>query len=524
MRLSNYALKAWCLGYALQIEPVSSTTVDLTSNESIKAASQTCAIGMLQNYTGQIPGILGSPYTWPIAGAVFGSLVDYWYYTGNDKFNNTTMDALLNQAGDRYNFRPTNGVQGNSADQALWGLVTMSAAEYGFPDPPAGKPSWISMAKTVFEDQLSLWDNSTCGGGLSYQVFGEPVVPGFKVGISTSRFGSLAARLGAYTSNTTYSDWAEKSWSWVFSTGLASPDYHFYLNVSSSTNCTSISHLEWSAVAGTYLNIAATMWNMTQDELWVSRIQGILKTTSIFFENTIMKEVACEDSGRCELEHMTYKGQFARSLAITAKIAPFTADTIMPLLRSSAKAAAAQCIGGLQNNLCGFNWTSSYDGTAGPGQQMSVLQVIQANLEPTVRGPLKGIPDANNGSTSATQTPPSTNSGMNLGKGTIAGIVIGSVFGVAMIIGVISFFVVKHKTSAHKNAKPETEVWSKPELDGKNVNNPVLYELEHTRPQELPDNQLPGELDASEASPEHSTTRSEIQPRAETACMILSNH
>ncbi|KAH8647027.1 glycosyl hydrolase family 76-domain-containing protein [Tricladium varicosporioides] len=524
MRISNGGLKA-LLVWVLNIKTVFSITVDLTSNESVKVASQTCATGMLQNYTAEIPGVLGSPYSWSTAATVFGSLVDYWYYTGDDKFNNITTDALLNQAGESYKFIPTNGVQGDTSDQALWGLVVMSAAEYGFPAPPAGKPSWASMANAVFEDQVSRWDTSTCGGGLSYQVFGDPVAPGFKVAFSNARFGSLAARLGAYTG---YFNWANKTWNWVTSSsGLASSDYHFYLNSSPATNCTSINHLEWTAVSGTYLTIAATMWNSTQQDAWQDRINGIIRTSLHFFNNGIMNEVACEGIRKCDLEQLTYKGQFARSLAITNKVAPFAKGFIMPLLRSSARGAAAQCVGGPQSNLCGFLWNTTYDGTAGPGQQMSALQVIQANLVVTVVGPLQGslstsngstsatptlqgsLPTSN-GSTSATPTAPPVNSTSKLSKGSIAGIVIGSLLGVTIATGVVFLFIFKQKSSTDKNVNSQSEAWLKPELDG-NVKTSTLYELEYIQPQELPDNQLLGELRAPGISSEHPIPQNEVE-------------
>ena len=49
---------------------------------------------------GQIPGLLPQPYYWWEAGAMFGALIDYWWYTGNDTWNNIVMDGMLHQIGD----------------------------------------------------------------------------------------------------------------------------------------------------------------------------------------------------------------------------------------------------------------------------------------------------------------------------------------------------------------------------------------------------------------------------------------
>lgn len=55
---------------------------------------------------------------------------------------------------------------------------------------------------------------------------------------------------------------------------------------------------------------------------------------------------------------------------------------IQPYLLASSKAAAAQCSGGSDGITCGTQWTNNgvWDGTFGVGQQMTALEVIQANL------------------------------------------------------------------------------------------------------------------------------------------------
>jgi mannan endo-1,6-alpha-mannosidase len=93
-----------------------------------------------------------------------------------------------------------------------------------------------------------------------------------------------------------------------------------------------------------------------------------------------MQEQACEDINTCDTDQLSFKAYTSRWLAATTQLAPFTASTIQPLLKSSAMAAAQQCSG--PNNECGFKWTqgAKWDGTTGVGQQMSALEVIQANL------------------------------------------------------------------------------------------------------------------------------------------------
>ena len=74
-------------------------TLDISSADSIKSAASTCAHSMMTFYTGNltggIPGLLPDPYYWWEAGAMFGSLIDYWYYTGDTSYNNVRVAGAL---------------------------------------------------------------------------------------------------------------------------------------------------------------------------------------------------------------------------------------------------------------------------------------------------------------------------------------------------------------------------------------------------------------------------------------------
>lgn len=106
------------------------------------------------------------------AGAMMGTLIDYWYYTGDDTYNNLTTQALLFQVGETNDYMPRNQTrtEGND-DQGFWGLTVMSAAEYKFPNPPANQPQWLGLAQAVFNTQAARWDTEYCAGGLRWQIF-----------------------------------------------------------------------------------------------------------------------------------------------------------------------------------------------------------------------------------------------------------------------------------------------------------------------------------------------------------------
>lgn len=129
--------------------------------------------------------------------------------------------------------------------------------------------------------------------------------------------------------------------------------------------------------------------NQTQSQLWKERLQGILNGLNVFFKDGVMSEVACENNGKCDTDQRSFKAYLARWLGYTAIVAPWTRDQIDPLLKASAKAAAAQCNGGEDQVSCGLRWVDNgiNDGKFGVGEQMAALEIVQALLYPVVDGP-----------------------------------------------------------------------------------------------------------------------------------------
>lgn len=434
-------------GVLLCANTVAGIQLDLSNDASIKQAASTIAHNMLGYYvgnqSGQVPGLLPPPYYWWEAGAMFGSLLDYWYYTGDSTYNDITEQALLFQVGPDNNYEPTNRTQdlGND-DQAFWGMAAMSAAELKFQNPSDKQPQWLALAQAVFNRQAVRWDTQTCGGGLRWQIFSFNKGYNYKNSISNGCFINIGARLGAYTGNQTYFDWVEKVWDWMVEIDLISPSFQVFDGTDVNINCTQLDHIQWSYNGGVLLLAAATMWNQTTGDTqskWGARVSGLLKENMVFFNNgTIMYEVACEPNGNCNVDQLSFKAYLSRWMAATTKVAPWTSDQILPLLASSAQAAAQSCSGGNDGNVCGTKWTQAgWDGTFGVGQQMSALEVIQSNLIKKVAGPVsnstggtsKGNPSAGTGTTVHVEPPHAITTGDKAGAGVLTAVVIVSLLG-----------------------------------------------------------------------------------------------
>ena len=360
---------------------------------------------------------------------MFDVLVQYYSLTGDDEYNDIVSQALLFQQGETGDYMPRNQTRymGND-DQSTWALAALSAAEAKFPGE--SKPTWLDLAVAVFESQVQRWDDTVCGGGLRWQIFIFNNGYNYKNAISNGQFFQLASRLAHYTGNTTFSDWATKSYDWTKKVGLIDDDWSVYEGTDTGDECDAINHNQVTYVAGTYITGAAAMYNITTGDAqktWKVVLDGLLgKSLEVFFRDGIATE-ACESSGRCNVDQRGFKGLLAHQLVDAVKVAPYISETIRPLLISSAKAAANSCDATGDNCVLSWNATAVRSNSTGVGEQYNALSYVQALLfwdpeasastgnatSPTASG-TEG-PSATGSGSTASVTP--TGSGSVLGAG-----------------------------------------------------------------------------------------------------------
>lgn len=346
---------------------------------------------MKNNYQGdqpgRTPGMLpgpppAGPYYWWQAGALWGTLIDYWRYTNDSQFNNVVRDSIVFQGEPKMSFQSDNfTLELGNDDQGFWGLTAMLGAETAFPDPPKEKPQYLALAQGVFNSQVPRWDEQHCGGGLRWQI--PPTNPGYtyKNSIANGILFNMGARLGRYTKNETYTKWAEKVWKWETDIGFIDKDWNVYDGAGIETQCKTLHLQQFSYNAAVWIQGCAFMWNVTQKEEWKERASKLTdRTFAYFFPNNIAKEVSCEleDRVQCTTDMKSFKGYLHRWLAQSAQLVPALHDKIMTTLKTSAEAAVKACT---PDGLCGVRWDKgSYDGDAGVGQQMNVLGALMSVL------------------------------------------------------------------------------------------------------------------------------------------------
>ncbi|OAL51730.1 hypothetical protein IQ07DRAFT_620447 [Pyrenochaeta sp. DS3sAY3a] len=374
---------------------------------------------------GGYPGILYPPYYWWQAGAMFGTLLDYWHYTGDDQYNEMVREGLIHQFGEHQDLMPSNQSknEGND-DQVFWAFSMIAAAEYKFPDPPADQPGWLAMTQSVFNQFVTRYNkevaDGNCGGGMRWQIYQWLNGWTYKNTASNGGLFHLGARLAMYTKNDTYAVWAEKAFDWMAQSPILPGDGQVYDGTSMTTDppCSKADQTPWTYNYGIMIAGAAYMYNYTNGaEKWRTALTNFLNKTERFYPEqlkSVMYEI-CEPKDLCDADQESFKAYLARWLAVAIQMAPFTHDIIMPRLQHSAVAAAQTCEGPSQHNggphQCGMRWYwDGFDGKGGVGPQMTALNIISVLNVDRVPPPYS----SNTGGTS--QGNPGLGSGSNAGQ------------------------------------------------------------------------------------------------------------
>ncbi|CCD23729.1 putative mannan endo-1,6-alpha-mannosidase NDAI_0C00680 [Naumovozyma dairenensis CBS 421] len=384
MLLTNTLLSIVTTTTLLLSHSTKALEIDLDDIDSLRNATSLVAYGLMDYYTGnqygKTIGMFSDPYYWWEAGGAWGSMLDYWYYMDNDTYNDEIMAALLHQTGDNNDYVPLNQstTEGND-DQAFWGIAVMTAAERNFTNPPEDSPQWLYLAQAVFNTMALRWDGDTCGGGLRWQIFVWNSGYDYKNTVSNGALFHMAARLARYTGNQSYVDWAEKVYDWMYEVGLVSngSSMFVYDGVNIANNCSTITPYQWTYNHGLVMAGAAYLYNFTENEVWHNRTKMLVDASTVFFNNSIMYEAACQGPNSCNTDQRSFKAYFSRFLGATAQLVPETRSKILPLINASAIAAGKSCSGGTDGHTCGLNWfIGDWDGMYGLGEQMCALEVM----------------------------------------------------------------------------------------------------------------------------------------------------
>lgn len=369
--------------------------LDMNSYDSIYDACKLLADGLMDYYWGNdyggTIGMFTHPYYWWEAGGAFGTMIDYSYFFDNDTYVSTIIQSMMYQKGDDNNFMPLNQTttEGND-DQVFWGIAAIQAAERNFTEAGGDNPTYLELAQATFNTMKNRWDDSSCGGGLRWQIFEWNNGYDYKNTVSNAGLFHLGARLLRYTGNESYYlDWCELSYDWMVDVGFVNEEKWYAYDGADIVNgsCSPITSYLWTYNLALLLSGCAYMYNFTQEEVWYNRTMGFLESSKLFFDSYgVMYEWTCMPVKTCQTDQRSFRAYLARFMELTAMLVPDTYDIIYERLNTTAKAVALSCVGGTDGHTCGMNWSYSglnndsygWDGYYGLGEQMSALEVVQS--------------------------------------------------------------------------------------------------------------------------------------------------
>lgn len=144
-------------------------------------------------------------------------------------------------------------------------MTALTAAELNFPNPPSDQPQWLALAQGVYNTQLPRFDNTTCGGGLHWQVSSGANGYNYKNSIASGVFFNIAARLAVYTGNDSYAQAAIMAYDWTSGVGLLDENYNVYDGADDLKNCSVINKQQYSVCYSSQLDPENTISDLRDE-------------------------------------------------------------------------------------------------------------------------------------------------------------------------------------------------------------------------------------------------------------------
>ncbi|GLA63034.1 hypothetical protein AtubIFM54640_004171 [Aspergillus tubingensis] len=465
-----------CLLFGLSVT-VAALDLDINSTQSIKDAATVTVQNTLTNssLSGNVNPVYGDTNEWlfnssTVEAWLYSTLIPYWNLTGNDTYNELISKRMYSMAGLELGDSWSESDNDTNMNHAAWALGAVTAAEMDFP-VDSSKESWLFYAGQAQGTLRSTFTFSTvCDGGLEIanNALAETNLS-MKDAISNGEFLQLSSRLAYLTTGdnrSSYTDDAVKIWNWCVDNDMVVESNwtvnFLVVNTTASGNCTTYgtNNFEFTYVYGLYMSAAAYLYNVTNADVWKTRAEGLLNTImNKFVDDGVIQELGVLYNPDAGFSSATWgddtayalKGLLASCLAVVTHLLPDTVDTIEPLLRNTAEAAAKQCSGMSNGTVCGSDWTkSTYDKDPNFFGSMSAVNAFTANL---LMSRSSNSSSTTGSSTNGTSTDAeSSGSSGGLSGGDIAGIAVGSVAGVALIAAVAFLILRKKRKQAASGA------------------------------------------------------------------------
>ena len=190
-------------------------------------------------------------------------------------------------------------------DDAWWALALVRAYDR------TRVPEYLAMAETIFNVVQGAWDESTCSGGVWWNVTRRE-----KNAIENELFITLSTRLYIRTGKKEYLDWARRTLDWFDGTGMQGPSGLINDGVDLST-CGSNHKTAWTYNQGVILGGLADLHTITGDYGYLAKARTIATAamSNLVDGEGILREPCELTPEGCGADGPQFKGIFVRYLS-----------------------------------------------------------------------------------------------------------------------------------------------------------------------------------------------------------------
>ncbi|MWV45354.1 carbohydrate-binding protein [Paenibacillus sp. HJL G12] len=276
-------------------------------------------------------------------------------------------------------------------DEGWWAITWIKAYDL------TGKAQYLDMAKTIFSDMTSGWDD-TAGGGIWWNKD-----RGYKNAIANELFLEVAARLHNRTpGDVTYLDWAKKEWQWFKDSGM--------INDKNLVN----DGLKLNPITGRYENNGGIVWTYNQGVILGGLValheatndpavlieaqkiaDAVIGSSSLNVKGVLTEP--CESFAQgCDGDQTQFKGIFMKNLKVLYD--QVGKPAYQEFMLSSARSVWANSQN--QTGQFGVKWSGPFD-RSNASIQASAIDALntQVKLMPSVNNLALGRPAWTTGST-----------------------------------------------------------------------------------------------------------------------------
>ncbi|KAI8893358.1 glycoside hydrolase [Globomyces pollinis-pini] len=380
--------------------------VSLNADDSkeVLAATKQVAARLMSYYTPQT-STLGSihpkddpsakGYQWFEGGIMWGAMMEYQRYTGDDQYKTTVTNALtLASYGKIASFLGSDRnlpiILGRWNDDMLWwGLGAMMGAElYPSNTIMPGGVSYTQLAMNTYDDVWNDWEEKNCQfnpGGIYWSKDRQDAKrKDVKSAITHGQQVMMGARLSIMNRNQTYLDHADKIVQWLKKGLIDQNNFTIYDNiVSGSPDQCAIEYSVHSYNAGMIASSLAFLSKATGKDEYMALSENIVGAgLKVFTSKSILID-QCELTPKdtCELNKVTPKGIFIRGISDVYTM------TKNETLKSQIKTALVTSMNALtpfcddQWNCNSNAWVNGVSTTKNVHLQLNSLELFNALLK-----------------------------------------------------------------------------------------------------------------------------------------------